>query len=79
MVKFDKALVRKYVRVGLAQYSIAHPDKAVDPSTWESIAKRVAGPIWAEHRMRFGDATDRLMEAWLVRQWVKRLHRKKGA
>ena len=79
MVKFDKALIRKYVRAGLAQYSTAHPDKAVDPSTWGSIAKRIAGPIWAEHRLRFGDAPDRLMEAWLVRKWVKRLSRRKGA
>ena len=79
MEKFDKALIRKYVRVGLAQYSSAHPDKAVEPCTWGSIAKRIAGPIWAEHRMRFGDALDRLMEAWLVKKWVKRLKRKKGA
>lgn len=79
MERFDKALIRKYARVGLAQYSAAHPDKAVAPSSWDSIAKRIAGPIWAEFRMRFGDAPDRLMDAWLVRKWVKRLGRRKGA
>jgi hypothetical protein len=79
MSKFDKAFLRKIVRGGLADYSHAHPDKAVDPSSWNSIAKRVAGPVWAEYRLRFGDAPDRLLEAWLVRQWVKRLQRRKGA
>jgi len=77
--KFDKALIGKIVRGGLVAYSNAHPDKAVAPASWSSIAKRIAGPIWAEHRLRFGDAPDRLLEAWLVRQWIKRLSRRKGA
>jgi len=31
MVKFDKALIRKYVRVGLDQYSDAHSNNVVPP------------------------------------------------
>jgi hypothetical protein len=79
MQKFDKALIRKYVRGGLAQYSFAHPEKAISPSTWGSIAERIAGPIWAEHRLRFGDAPDRLLEEWLIRQWLRRIKRDKSA
>lgn len=79
MRTFNKDLIRKIVRGGLVAYSNDHPDKAVAPASRNSIAKRIAGPLWAEHRLRFGDASDRLLEAWLVRQWVKRLNRRKGA
>lgn len=78
MEKFDKTFIRKCARSGIAQYSHAHPGK-IDPSSWDSIAKRIAGPIWAEHRMRFGDAPDRLFEEWLVRQWLKRMKRNRSA
>lgn len=63
MRKFDNDLLRRIVIGAIRNHNDSHPDLAVRPEAFTSIAKRAARTIFIEFRKRFGDLSNKDLES----------------